>query len=126
MRRLMATLAVLLGMAGLLTACGSTNNADAAGNGTSTDTKPQVIDVTFSGDTVTPNGERVDVAVGQKVQFVVKSDASGEIHVHSTPEKELEYAAGTTELTVGPFDKPGIIEVESHALEKTIVQLKVQ
>ena len=71
MRRLMATLAVLLGMAGLLTACGSTNNADAAGNGTSTDMKPQVIDVTFSGDTVTPNGERVDVAVGQKVQFVV-------------------------------------------------------
>jgi len=121
----MATLAVLLGMAGLLTACGSSTNAD-DGTGSSTNTQPKVINVTFSGDTVTPNGERVDVAVGQKVQFVVKSDASGEIHVHSTPEKELEYSAGTTELTVGPFDKPGIIEVESHALEKTIVQLKVQ
>ena len=120
----MATLAVLLGMTGLLTACGSSNDANTAGDGGSTEAK--VINVTFSGDTVTPNGERVDVAVGQKVQFVVKADAAGEIHVHSTPEKELEYNAGTTELTVGPFDKPGIIEVESHALDKTVVQLKIQ
>lgn len=120
----MATLAVLLGMTGLLTACGSSNDTNTADNGASTEAK--VINVTFSGDTVTPNGERVDVTVGQKVQFVVKADAAGEIHVHSNPEKELEYNAGTTELTIGPFDKPGIIEVESHALDKTIVQLKIQ
>ncbi len=120
----MATLAVLLGMAGLVTACGSSNDSDTTGDGSTS--KPLVINVTFDGDSVTPNGERVDVAVGQKVQFVVKADAAGEIHVHSTPEQQLEYNAGTTELTVGPFDKPGIIEVESHALDKTIVQLQVQ
>jgi hypothetical protein len=123
MRRLMATMAVLLGMVGLLTACGSSNSSDDAGDGS---TKPLVINVTFSGDSVTPNGDRVDVARGQKIQFVVKADAAGEIHVHSTPEKELEYNAGTTELTVGPFDTPGLIEVESHALDKTIVQLQVK
>lgn len=120
----MATMAVLLGTVCLLTACGSSNGSNDTGDGSTT--KPLVIDVTFAGNSVTPNGERVDVAVGQKVQFVVKADASGEIHVHSTPEKELEYNAGTTELTVGPFDTPGLIEVESHALDKTIVQLQVK
>jgi len=124
MRRLMATMAVLLGAVALLSACGSSNGSD-NGTGTGSD-KPLVIDVTFSGSTVTPNGDRVDVAVGQKVEFVVKADAAGEIHVHSTPEKELEYNAGTTELTVGPFDTPGLIAVESHALNKTIVQLQVK
>ena len=120
----MATMAVLLGAVALLSACGSSNGSD-NGTGTGSD-KPLVIDVTFSGSTVTPNGDRVDVAVGQKVEFVVKADAAGEIHVHSTPEKELEYNAGTTELTVGPFDTPGLIAVESHALNKTIVQLQVK
>jgi hypothetical protein len=57
---------------------------------------------------------------------VVKSDAEGEIHVHSDPEHELEYAAGTTTLPTFKIDKPGIVTVESHALEKTIVQLEVK
>ena len=121
----MATTAAVLGTAVLLTGCGSSDNtADNGSDGSAS--SPKVINVTFSGNSVTPNGDRVDVARGQKVEFVVKADAAGEIHVHSTPEKELEYDAGTTELTVGPFDTPGLIEVESHALDKTIVQLQVK
>ena len=50
----------------------------------------------------------------------------GEIHVHSSPEQELEYDAGTTTLRAEPIDQPGIVDVESHALEKTIVQLEVR
>jgi hypothetical protein len=124
MRRLMAITAVLLGMVGLLAGCGSGSNDAKAGDGTTS--KPLVIDITFSGDTVTPNGDRVKVAVGQEVDFLVKADAAGEIHVHSTPEKQLSYNAGTTEIKVGTFSQPGMIEVESHALEKVIVQLQVQ
>jgi hypothetical protein len=120
MRRLVAILAALLGMAGLLAACGGSSS------GSTTTTKTKVIHITFSGSTVTPNGERVDVKVGQKVEFVVKADAAGQIHVHSTPEKQLDYNAGTTEIQVGSFGQPGLIEVESHALDKTIVQLQVQ
>jgi hypothetical protein len=75
---------------------------------------------------VTPNGERVDVAVGQPVEFVVTADAPGEIHVHSDPEQQLEYEKGTTILKLKGFKTAGIIEVESHALEKTIVQLEVR
>ena len=64
--------------------------------------------------------------VGQPIELVVKADAEGEIHVHSDPEHELEYGAGTTTLPTFTIDKPGIVEVESHALEKTIVQLEVK
>lgn len=126
MRRLMAILSVLLGTVCVLAACGSSGSGDTgSGNGSGT-TKPLVIDITFSGNSVTPNGDRVKVARGQKVEFLVKADAAGEIHVHSTPEKQLSYSAGTTEIQVGSFSQPGLIEVESHALDKTIVQLQVQ
>ena len=60
---------------------------------------PKTIEITFEGDTVDPTGERVDVAVGQPIELVVKADEAGEIHVHSKPdEQELEYDEGTTTL----------------------------
>jgi plastocyanin len=119
-RRAIAVLALVLGTAGL-TGCGS----DDSGSGGS-DLPTKTINVTFDGDSVTPNGDRVEVKVGQNVQFVVKADVEGEIHVHSSPEHEYEYAAGTTTLPTFSIDKPGIVAVESHALEKTIVQLEVK
>ena len=102
-----------------LSACG---DDDSGGNAPTT---PVTIDVTIKGDTVDPNGERVKVAVGQPVELVVNADAAGEIHVHSDPEQELEYDAGTTTLELEPIDKPGVVDVESHALEVVIVQLEV-
>ena len=50
--------------------------------------------VTFRA-TVTPNGERVEVPVGEPVELIA-ADQPGEIHVHSTPEQEIEYPKGTT------------------------------
>jgi hypothetical protein len=126
MRRLMATMAALLGAVLLLAGCGSSDSQGSAGSGGSGSTKPVVVDITFRGDTVTPNGERVKVGVGQPVEFQVRAESAGEIHVHSTPEKQLKYSAGTTDIQVGSFSQPGLIEVESHALDKTIVQLQVQ
>ena len=123
LRRLAPLLtAVLAVIAGSLTlsACGSDGEPPSSSQGTKS------IDITFEGNTVTPNGERVDVAVGQPVKLVVTADAPGEIHVHSDPEQELKYSKGTTILELDPIDKPGIIEVESHALGKTIVQLEVR
>jgi hypothetical protein len=116
LRSIVALLAGLL----LLTACGSeTTTPDAT-------QETKQIKITFEGDTVTPNGDRVVVGIGQKVQFIVSSDAAGEIHVHSDPEQELPYNQGTTILDVGSFDTAGVIEVESHDLDKIIVQLQVQ
>ena len=84
------------------------------------------IDVTFDGDTVTPNGDRLEVELGQDVTLVVTADEPGEIHVHSTPEQELEYDAGTSTLIVTNLDRPGIVDIESHDLDKVIVQLEVR
>jgi hypothetical protein len=85
----------------------------------------QVIDITIKGDTVNPNGKKVDVKANEPVTLNVTADQPGEIHIHSTPEQEIEYAAGESTHTV-TFDRPGVVEVESHSLEKVIVQLQVR
>jgi ABC-type glycerol-3-phosphate transport system substrate-binding protein len=104
-----------------LSACGGDDSS-----GDSKDLPTKTIDITVSGDSVTPNGDRVEVKVNQPIELVVKADAEGEIHVHSDPEHEYEYGAGTTTLPTFTIDKPGIVTVESHTLEKTIVQLEVK
>ena len=53
------------------------------------------------------------------------ADKAGEIHVHSSPEQELQYAAGTTDKTI-TLDQPGVVEMESHTLDKLIAQLEVR
>src|SRR5689334_18919976 len=105
-RRALAAAAVLLATAASATACGG--SSDSAGSNGSSVT-PKVIDVTIKGDSVTPNGERVDVSAGQKVELKVTADQPGEIHVHSTPEQELSYDAGTSTLDLKPIDQPGIV-----------------
>ena len=63
---------------------------------------------------------------GQPIELKVTADKAGEIHVHSDPEQELAYDKGTSTVEIKPIDQPGIVEVESHVLEKTIVQLEVR
>jgi hypothetical protein len=119
-RRALASLVLVACTAGL-TACGGDDSS-----GDTKDLPTKSIDITVSGDNVTPNGDRVDVKVNQPIELVVKADAEGEIHVHSDPEHEFEYNAGTTTLPSFKIDKPGLVTVESHTLEKTIVQLEVK
>ena len=116
MPRVLASVAVLTVALLGLTACGDDNKAPST---------PVTIEVTFEGDTVTPNGERVKVAAGQPVELDITADAPGEIHVHSDPEQELEYDAGTSTVEIEPIDQPGVVDVESHSLEQVIVQLEV-
>ena len=122
MRRAMASLAVLLCALTLTAGCGSDSDSEGGSGGS---TAPKVIEVTISGDSVTPNGERVEVATGQDIELKVTADEAGEIHVHSSPEQELEYQAGETTVTIQGIDQPGTVDVESHTLEKVIVQLEV-
>jgi hypothetical protein len=119
MRRVLATLTVLL-CALPLAACGDEDEP----SGDSTE--PKVIEVTFDGDSVTPNGERVDVSTGQDVELHITADQAGEIHVHSDPEQELKYPEGETTVTIDGIDTPSTVDVESHTLDKVIVQLEVR
>lgn len=120
MRRSPYLLALLLAAVVSLTACGG-NDSGQAGN-----TATKSIDITVQGDTVTPEGDRVQVSVGQPIQLVVTADQPGEIHVHSSPQQEFEYEKGTSTLSLQPIKAPGIVVVESHTLDKTIVQLEVR
>ena len=116
MRRLIAAVAVALLTTLTLTACGGSSSSGDAGS-----TLPvKKIAITFNGDDVTPNGSDIDVKVGQRLEFDVTADKPGEIHVHSSPEQEFEYKAGTESITVDPIKAPGRITVESHTLEKTL------
>lgn len=87
--------------------------------------QPQTVEVRFEGDTVTPQGERVEATAGEPLVLRITADRPGEIHVHSSPEQEIEYDAGTTEKSL-TIDKPGVVEVESHTLELLIMQLEVR
>lgn len=71
-----------------------------------------------------PPPERVEAGVGEEIKIVVKSDTKGSLHVHSEPEQEFDYGAGTTTLML-TIDRPGVVEVESHELETTVLQLEV-
>lgn len=119
MRRTAALLTVLLCALPLLAGCGDdTSGTPSSGDDTTT------IDITFSDGSVTPSGKRVEVDAGQTIELVVKADEPGELHVHSSPEQELPYGAGTTTLKL-TIDKPGVVDVESHDLEQVVVQLEV-
>ena len=105
----------------------ATSSATDSGSGSSTPSDPTgvVVDITFTGDSVTPNGERIDGKVGEPITLNIDADAPGELHVHSTPEQEIAYDAGTSTHEV-TFDQPGIVDIESHHLEKVVVQVEVR
>lgn len=115
MRRTPTALAIVLCAVTLLAACGDDEP---------TAPTMESIEITFDGDTVTLDGERVEVDRGQEIELVVKSDTPGELHVHSTPEQALEYGVGTTNLTL-TIDEPGVVDIEAHDLEVVVVQLEV-
>ena len=120
MRRLLV--ALLFGVTALTAGC-ATSSGSKPGEGDSTGVK--IVDVTITDNSVTPSGERIQVALGQPVELDIHAKTSGEIHVHSSPQKEVAYHAGTTQATIGSFDIPGSITIESHTLDKVIVVLQV-
>jgi hypothetical protein len=124
----LAASAVCLGLAGCTSIPGSA--APATTGGPSSSASPALaaqaltLEVTIAGGDVTPNGEKVDVAVGQPVVLNVTSDEDDEIHAHTGGDGfELPVTAG--EPTTGTFtlSSAGSFEVESHHLEKVIVVL---
>jgi len=133
-RRVLSRLAPLTLVLALgLSACGDGGGAEPASPGgdspssssATTDGDAVAVTVTREGDTFTPNGERVELAVGQTLDLTITADTAGELHVHSTPEQEIAYDAGTSEhqLTI---DRPGVVEVESHEPDAIVLQLEVR
>ena len=108
-----------------LSACGGDDADPLADTSTTADGDPVAVTVTRESDTFTPNGERVELGVDQTLVLTVTADVAGEFHVHSTPEQEIAYAAGTTEHEI-TIDRPGVVEVESHGPDSIVLQLEVR
>lgn len=133
--RLLLTLTTALALAacsGEETPAADTPAPSAPSSSTSSQSSPAaeptadgtVIEITIHDDSIEPNGERVEVPLGEPVTFDITADRDGELHVHSTPEEEIAFQQGDseTELT---FDKPGVVDVEDHETGDVIVQLQV-
>ncbi len=84
------------------------------------------IDVVIADGSVTPTGDRVEVEAGEPVSLRIDSDAVDEIHVHSDPEHEFAVEPGDDQTFTFTVDVPGQVAVESHGLDRTIVQLLVR
>ena len=104
-----------------------------AGASPSTGASPSVaadaltVDITLAGGQVTPNGEKLDVRVGQQVVLNVTSDEDDEIHAHTGGDGyELEVRAGVPATGTFTLDSAGSFEVESHHLEKVVVILNAR
>ena len=83
------------------------------------------IDVTIEGDQVTPVAQSVEIGVGETLVLDVTSDRAGELHVHSSPEQELEFQAGSTPLDV-TLDQPGSVDIEEHESGALVVRVLVK
>jgi hypothetical protein len=118
MRKLLVIAVALVAAVPALASC-SGDGGSSGGSGDST-----AIHITIKGGKVTPNGDRVKAKVDKPITLHIDADTAGEIHVHSTPEQEIEFEKGTStkKLTI---KKPGIVDVEDHALDQVIVQLEV-
>lgn len=121
----LAPLALVLAVG--LTACGDGGDTDppAGTQGSTADGDSVAVTVTREGGTFTPNGERVELGVDQTLVLTITADEAGEFHVHSTPEQEIEYDAGTSEHEI-TIDRPGVVEVESHEPASIVLQLEVR
>lgn len=84
-----------------------------------------VLDITIAGGQVTPANTALQARVGQPITFRVTSDATDELHVHSTPGHEFEIAATPDQTFTFTIDTPGTFDVELHHLDKTVATIDV-
>jgi hypothetical protein len=119
-RKFLMTVVALVVVTLALSGC----SGSSSDGGSSSKSGTQTVNITIKGNSVTPNGDRIKVKIGEPVILKIDADKAGEIHVHSTPEQHIDFPKGTStkKLTI---NTPGIIDVEDHALEKVIVQLEV-
>ena len=102
----------------------STSTRKPAEPSASTAEKASTAFITIGPDSVTPIAEQLDLAVDAPLILDITSSRAAELHVHSSPEQEIEVKPGhkTVELT---FDKPGTVDVEEHESGSLILRVLV-
>ena len=115
MRRTLTLAGTLLIVALAWTGCAddSSGGPSSGSASTSAEASPGTsIDITIKNGKVSPSGERVEAKVDEPVTLHIDADTAGELHVHATPEQEIEFPEGvsTKKLTI---DRPGVVDVDA-------------
>jgi hypothetical protein len=128
-----------LGLALSLTACGDdepaatpTPAASTAGGASSTAPPPSseapagpTLELTVSGDTIDPANQQIDAKAGDTLVVEITSDRAGELHVHSSPEQQLEFKPGNTRLEI-ELKQPGQVDIEEHESDTLVARVLVK
>lgn len=85
-----------------------------------------VIDVTIKGGTVTPTNEQLQAEVNEPIVVRVDSDATDELHVHSTPEHSFDVGVGPAQSFQFTVTVPGRVDIELHEAHTTIATIQVR
>lgn len=104
-------------MCGLVGCGGSADKSPAA---------PLTVDVTIAHGQVTPTNATLQAKVHQQITLHVTSDATDELHVHSTPDHKFAVQAAPNQTFGFAVDVPGNVAVELHHLDRTIATIQVQ
>jgi hypothetical protein len=135
-RRLLVA-ALVAAVAVALTGCGGSKDTGAKADDVAmtatpmaqvTGTPPadaKLITVTVGKDSVSPSGTKVEVKRNQPIVFEIDATEAGELHVHSSPAKAIDFPAGKSQVQIS-IDKPGVVEAEIENLGKLVVQLEVR
>jgi hypothetical protein len=118
-----ATAALICGLIG----CGGSHEAGSAGaSNTTGGGGGPVVDVVIANGQVTPANATLQAKVNQQITLKVSSDATDEMHVHSTPDHKFQVAAAPNQTFQFSVDVPGTVEVELHHLKRTVATIQVR
>ena len=135
--RALAPAAAVAAALALVTGCGSDGDggsrtqpesevtATPAAQAAAPSADAEVIRIKLQGGTTDPSGSTVQVKLNQPVVLDITADEAGELHVHSSPEQHVSFPSGDSRVTL-TVDKPGLVEIEDHDLDKVIVELEVR
>ena len=126
MKILGALLVLSLALAGCAGDTGTESSTPTGDTPTTPAGRTVVVEIAIKQGSIKPQGERVQLTVGQEVTLRVTSDAAEEIHVHSEPERTFPVKPGEVLEETFSFDQPGQVAVEAHEFGVTVVQLVVR
>ena len=72
-----------------------------------------------------PVAEEVRAKAGDVLLVTITSDRAGELHVHSSPEQEVGFEQGTTEVEV-ELEQPGQVDIEEHESGALVARVLVK
>ncbi|GAC1399524.1 MAG: hypothetical protein NVS4B6_22520 [Mycobacterium sp.] len=85
----------------------------------------ELFDVTIAKGRVTPANATWRARAGQPITVRMNSDATDELHVHSSPDHEFEVAVAPNQAFTFSVEVPGSVAIELHHLHKTVATLHV-